>query len=187
MTQMEGLDNLIAAARTGTPDAVDHLFRATYTELRALAHRRLRRSSKVTILDTTVLVHECYLRLAKLGAFRPEDRAFFLGYAARAMRSIVIDMLRGRAAARHGGGATRVTLATDCGVSATSGDEDVMRINDAVEELGKLDPRLAQVVEMKYFAGMTFAEIGSTLNVTERTARRDWQKARMLLHSTLSG
>ena len=186
MTQMEALDDLITAARTAAPGAVDRLFRATYTELRALAHRRLRRSSKITVLDTTVLVHECYLRLAKLGAFSPEDRAFFLGYAARAMRSIVIDVLRSRAAARHGGDATHVILAPDCGVCATPADDDLMRINDALEELGKLDPRLVQVVEMKYFAGMTFAEIGSTLHVTERTARRDWQKARVLLHAALS-
>jgi RNA polymerase sigma factor (TIGR02999 family) len=183
---METVDGLIAAARAGAPGAVDRLFSLTYAELRDLAHRRLRRSASITVLDTTVLVHECYLRLAKLGRFTSVDRAFFLGYAARAMRSIVIDLLRQRAAERHGGDALRVTLDQERIADSAEPEDQLLRVNDALEELGHLDPRLVQVVELKYFGGLTFQELADCLGITERTARRDWEKARLLLHASLS-
>lgn len=182
---METLEDLLAASRRGTDGAVERLFSLAYQELHALAHQRLRRSAAVTNLDTTVLVHECYLRLAETAGFAAEDRAMFLAYAARAMRSIVVDLLRQRAAERHGGDAIKITLAPESEeLRGTAGDE-VLRLNDALEDLARLDPRLVQVVEMKYFAGMTFDEIASALGVVERTARRDWQKARLLLHAAL--
>jgi len=182
---METLEELISATRRGGDGAVARLFEVAYGELRTLAHRRLSRSAAVTNLDTTVLVHECYLRLAKLDDFAAEDRSMFLAYAARAMRSIIIDLLRQRAAERHGGDAVKVTLAPDSEEFTGETGEDVLRLNDALEDLARLDPRLVQVVEMKYFAGMTFQEIAGALGVVERTARRDFQKARLLLHAAL--
>jgi RNA polymerase sigma factor (TIGR02999 family) len=183
---MDTVAELITAARAGSPGAVDRLFRATYADLKNLARQRLRRSAKITTLDTTVLVHECYLRIAKTKSFNNDDRAYFLSYAARAMRTIVIDMLRGAAAARRGGGAAHVTLNTESSDANAPTDTDLIRINEALEELDKLDPRLVKVVEMKYFAGMSFEDIGSCLGVTGRTARRDWDKARALLQVELS-
>jgi RNA polymerase sigma factor (TIGR02999 family) len=179
------MDELLAAARSGAPGAVDRLFGAAYAELRELAHRRLRRSANITVLDTTVLVHECYLRLAHLERFSGEDRAFFLGYASRAMRSIVIDLLRKRSSERHGGAALHVTLDLDHELLEYADEAQLLRVNEALEELGALEPRLVQVVEMKYFGGLTFEQVASCLGITERTARRDWQKARLLLHAAL--
>jgi RNA polymerase sigma factor (TIGR02999 family) len=182
---MDDLVQLIAPARAGNADAVNRLFDATYAELHRMAHQRLRRSAAITSLDTTALVHECYLRLAGREDLPPDDRSYLLCYAARAMRSIVVDLLRRRAAARHGGGLDRVTLDAD-GVSASAADEqDLLRVNDALEELAALDARLATVVEMKYFGGLGFEEIAAALGVNERTVRRDWQKARLVLASAL--
>jgi len=178
------LPELIAAARSGKPDAVDRLFLAAHAELRSLAHRRLRRSPSITALETTALVHECYLRLAKLSQFGSNDMSFLLAYAARAMRSIIIDILRERDSLRRGAAAVHVTF--DPESHAVDSDEaDVLRINEALEELQGLEPRLASVVEMKYFAGLNFAEIAAALDLTERTVRRDWQKARLLLYNEL--
>lgn len=105
----------------------------------------------------------------------------FLHYASRAMRNIIIDSVRRKYAVRHGGGAARVELDENVAAGATSGSEEVMAVHDALTRLEALDARLARVVEMRYFAGMTDVEIASALGVTERTVRRDWQKARMLL------
>lgn len=184
---MQSVGQLIALARSGSPEAVDRLFEATYQELRALAHRRLRRSGGGAVLDTTVLVNECYVRLAKLDGLPTEDRAFFLSYAAKAMRSIVIDIVRQRAAERRGGGALHVTLDTGIAGRSPVVEADVLRIHEALDALGQVDARLMQVVEMRYFAGLTFEEIATSLGVTERTARRDWQKARLFLHAELTG
>jgi RNA polymerase sigma factor (TIGR02999 family) len=183
---METIGQLIAQARAGTPEAVDRLFKATYQELRGLAHQRLRRYAGITVLDTTVLVHECYLRLASLEGLPNDDRAFFLRYAAKAMRSIVIDLLRTRAADRHGGGVPHITLNPGIEGQLAATAADVLRINDALDALGSVDARLMQVVEMKYFAGLTFRDIAASLGITERTVRRDWQKARVLLHTELT-
>jgi RNA polymerase sigma factor (TIGR02999 family) len=129
-------------------------------------------------------VHECYLRLAKLSQLGSDDISFLLAYAARAMRSIIIDILRERDSQRHGGAAVHVTFDPESH-AAPSNEADVLRVNDALEELQVLEPRLVSVVEMKYFAGLTFAEIAAALDLTERTVRRDWQKARLLLHNEL--
>lgn len=150
-----------------------------------MAHQRLFRTATITSLDTTALVHECYLRLAKVEGFRTEDRAYLMGYAARAMRSIIIDLLRQHGASRNGGGAVRVTLDLEREAGMQTTEDDVLRVNEALEELESVDARLARVVEMRYFGGLEFAEIGQALGVTERTAQRDWQKARLWLDAAL--
>jgi RNA polymerase sigma factor (TIGR02999 family) len=182
---MGELTQLLEAVRDGEGGAVDQVFALTYAELRDLAHQRIRRSSPVTVLDTTSLVHECYLRLVRLGQLNTKDRAHFLAYSARVMRSIVVDLMRQRLALRRGGDDLRVTLATDMPDAATFDGHELLRVNDALEELAQLDPRLVQVVEMKYFAGLSVQEIAEALGVAERTVNRDWEKARLLLFNAL--
>ncbi len=183
-----GIDSLadpLAASPVEGRAALDRLFDTAYGELRRMAHQRLFRAAAITSLDTTALVHECYLRLAKLGGFRTEDRPYLMCYAARAMRSIIIDLLRQRGAARHGGDAVRVTLDPQHELATSAAEEHILRVNEALEELQSVDARLARVVEMKYFAGLEFDQIGQALGVSERTAQRDWKKARLWLDAAL--
>jgi RNA polymerase sigma factor (TIGR02999 family) len=150
-----------------------------YPALRALARARLR-MGRNTLLDTGSLVHESYIRLAEQGPL-PEDRSRLLQYAARAMRNVVIDSLRRRCAARRGGGAGRVELAEESQPAWIANEERVLALHRALERLETVDPRLARGVEMRYFGGYTENEIAEALGVTERTVRRDWEKARLLL------
>jgi RNA polymerase sigma factor (TIGR02999 family) len=177
---------LLDAISAGDSDAIDEIFALTYRELRQMAHQRLHRSSRVTSLDTTALVHECYLRLVRLGQLQTRDRAHFLGYAGRVMRSIVVDFVRQRLAKRRGGDELRVTLRTDIrDCTAAVSEEQIMQVDAALQELASLDPRLVQVVEMRYFAGFTVEQIAQSRGVTTRTIRRDWEKARLLLYAAL--
>jgi RNA polymerase sigma factor (TIGR02999 family) len=171
--------------RAGDSGAIDQIFSLTYRELREMAHQRLHRSNRITSLDTTALVHECYLRLVRLGQLHTRDRSHFLGYAARVMRSIVVDFVRQRLAKRRGGDELRVTLATDIRDCNAVSEEQIMQVDEALQELAVLDPRLVQVVEMRYFAGFTVEQIAESRGVTSRTIRRDWEKARLLLYAAL--
>ena len=179
------LTELLEALRAGDSGAIDAIFSLTYRELRLMAHQRLHRSNRVTSLDTTALVHECYLRLVRLGQLQTRDRAHFLGYAARVMRSIVVDFVRQSLAKRRGGDELRVTLGTDIRDSSAVSEEQIMQVDEALQELAVLDPRLVQVVEMRYFAGFTVEQIAESRGVTTRTIRRDWEKARLLLYAAL--
>jgi RNA polymerase sigma factor (TIGR02999 family) len=160
------------------------LWAALYPDLKQLARSRLRRSGAGTLLDTTGLVNESYLRVAGAGALSGASPGQFMAYAARVMRSVVVDLIRERQAQRRGGDLQRVTLNTAVMDAAGAADEPV-RIDDALKALAALEPRLCHVVEMRYFAGLTEAEIGAALGVTERTIRRDWTKACLLLRSML--
>ncbi len=182
---MAELTHLLEAMRAGDSGAIDEVFTLTYRELHEMAHQRLHRSNRVTSLDTTSLVHECYLRLVRLGQLQTRDRAHFLAYAARVMRSIVVDFVRQRLAKRRGGDELRVTLGTDIRDSTTVSEEQIMQVDEALEELSVLDPRLVEVVEMRYFAGFTVEQIAESRGVTTRTIRRDWEKARLLLFAAL--
>lgn len=183
--RMSQLDELLLAARQGDRSSVDKLLALTYDDLHELARSRLRRSAKITVLDTTALVHECYLRLSRLQKLDAESQSHFFGYAAHVMRSIVVDLVRKRAADRRQGSGQEVTLNTDVADPAQSEQADILRVHEALEELALIDARLVQVVEMRYFVGLTEAQIALALGVTERTVRRDWQKARLLLHVAL--
>jgi RNA polymerase sigma factor (TIGR02999 family) len=185
MSDATPLTDLIRRAQSGDAAAVRAVFDAAYEELRALARARLRRSGPDSLLDTTSLVHESFLRFADAGRLRVEDRRHFFGYAAQVMRSVVVDLVRQRQSERRGGLAQRVTLETDAGQALPGGEDEILRVHEVLEELARLDPRMAQVVEMRYFAGMTQAEISDVLGVTERTVRRDWEKARLLLAEAL--
>jgi RNA polymerase sigma factor (TIGR02999 family) len=182
---MAEVTHLLEAVPAGDSDAIDEVFTLTYRELREMAHQRLHRSNRVTALDTTSLVHECYLRLVRLGQLRTRDRSHFLAYAACVMRSIVVDFVRRRLAKRRGGDDLRVTLGTDIRDCITVGEEQIVQVDDALQELAVLDPRLVQVVEMRYFAGFTVEQIAEARGVTTRTIRRDWAKARLLLYAAL--
>jgi RNA polymerase sigma factor (TIGR02999 family) len=182
---MGEVTGLLEAAQNGDATAVAAVFDLTYRELLDLARARLRQRGRITVLDTTGLVHECYLRLTKVGRLEARDRAHFLCYAARAMRSIAVDYARRRLAQRRGGSEVRVPLDTDVLDSASGDAEQVLNVDEALGELTQLDPRLAQVVELKYFAGLSAQEIAELREVDERTVRRDWEKARMLLFNAL--
>ena len=176
---------LLAAIREGQTDAVDQLFHLLYDELRTLAHARLRRSSNLTLLDTTSLVHESYLRLFNAGSLEASDRGQFMSYAARVMRSVVVDFVRRRSAERRGGDAVHVELESHLDHLSNPRERDVMRVNEALEELGAINERLVKVVEMRYFAGMTEDEVAEALDCSRRSVARDWEKARLFLATTL--
>src|SRR5262245_14799221 len=175
------LDN----AADGSGQALDSLFEVSYRELQGLARARLRANARPTALDTTALVHECYLRVAAAGRLRLPDRARFLGYASRVMRCVIIDLIRKARRQRAGGGSGPVTLTTSIGASAAFGTNEILRLHDVLDSLAKLDPRMAQVVEMRYFGGLTETEIAAALGVTERTVRRDWERARLWLAAAM--
>jgi RNA polymerase sigma factor (TIGR02999 family) len=176
---------LLQAANKDDPAAVNSLYELLYGDLRVLAKSRLRRTQALTSLETTGLVHESYLRFLKAGDIEISDKSHFLAYAARVMRSIVVDLIRNRMRERHGGDANFITLNTNIAESAHQSEDDVIRIHDALEELAAIDARLVQVVEMRYFAGLTEAETANALGVSTRTVERDWEKARMILYGAL--
>jgi RNA polymerase sigma factor (TIGR02999 family) len=178
------ITTLIAGVRSGEKGALGQLFSELYQDLRQLAHARVKRSSCPTLLDTTSVVHESYLRFLKAGQVQVSDRAHFLAYAARVMRSVVVDFAREGAGRRKAAGVFLVPLDTGAGV-VSAGEREVIRVHEALEELATLSERLVRVVEMRYFAGMDETEIGEALGLTERTVRRDWEKARIILASAL--
>jgi RNA polymerase sigma factor (TIGR02999 family) len=164
--------------------ALDALWSQLYPELKQMARARLRRHGKNTLLQTTGLVNEAYLRVAGAAALRDASPGQFLAYAARTMRSVVIDLVRERQALRRGGDQAQITLDTSV-IDRVAADDEPLRIDEALTSLAAVEPRLCQVVEMRYFAGFTEAEIGVALGVTERTIRRDWSKACLLLRTML--
>ncbi len=186
MGSMGQVTTLLSALAEGHSEVFGELYAILYPELHRLAHSRVRRSGDMTLLDTTSLVHEAYLRFENTGAVTFRDRAQFMAYAARVMRSIVVDAVRRRGAERHGGAAVHVELdEAEALPAADPRDSEVLRVHESLEELAAIDPRLVQVVEMRYFAGMTVTEIAGVLNLAERTVARDWEKARLFLHACL--
>jgi RNA polymerase sigma factor (TIGR02999 family) len=182
---MEPLTELLRQAQAGDDAARERLFAAAYEELRAHARGLLRGGGRNTFLDTTVLVHESFLRFQQAGRLNGGDRGHFFAYAGRVMRSVIVDFARKRQAERRGGEAEHVALDTQLAEDLRASDEQMLRINEALEALKEVDERLVQVVEMRYFVGMTEPEIARALGVAERTVRRDWEKAKLLLLAAL--
>ena len=182
---MQDLGDLIARVNRGEAGAQEELFAVAYGELHKLARSRLRHGGRNTFLDTTALVHESYLRFLSGGQLRAQDRRAFFAYASRVMRSVIIDSVRERHAERRGGDHARLTLSTQLLEDLAGPEEDVLRVNEALDLLAQVEPRLAKVVEMRYFGGYTEAEVAEALGVTDRTVGRDWEKARLLLSSML--
>jgi RNA polymerase sigma factor (TIGR02999 family) len=181
------LTQLLQLAAQGERGALDQVFAALYPELRKIARARLRAQGGVAHLDTTALVHESFLRLVDAAELVLTDRKHFFTYAAKTMRNIIIDFAREQLAERRGGGAAPLQLDTLLAneVPAGNGETTLIRINDALLSLEAVDPQLAQVVEMRYFAGYSEAEVAELLGSSERTVRRQWEKARAFLLATL--
>ena len=169
------------AARGGDRQALDRVLGTLYQELHTLARRQLSSQQNHT-LDPTSLVHESYLKLvgASNGA-RFEDRAHFFAYAASAMRSVVVDYARNRMARKRGGDLKRVAEIPEEAESSLRLDENLLALDTALERLAAVDDKLAKVVELRYFAGLSEQEIAELLGRSERSIRRDWQKARLFL------
>lgn len=177
---------LLDASRRGDAAALEQLFDLLYQDLRQLAHAKLRRSGQFTLLDTTGLVHESYLRLFKAGTLDAQDRGHFMGYAAQVMRSIVVDFVRRRSTDRRGGDVIHVDLDMAGAQAEDPRAREVLEIHEALQELSKIDPRLVRVVEMRYFAGMTEEEVADALDRSVRSVARDWEKARLFLAMNLA-
>ena len=177
---------LLEAWRGGDADAADQLFALVYGDLRALARRQLARLRPGETLAPTVLVHEAYLKFAERSAPAVVDRQHFLAVAARAMRLIVIDHIRRRQARkRDAGDGGPIALSNSVAAPTEMALTDLIAMNDALDQLAVLDPRQVQVVELRFFAGLEFKEIGAMLETSERTVKRDWQRARAFLYASL--
>jgi RNA polymerase sigma factor (TIGR02999 family) len=180
----EHITDLLHEIRAGHPEAVDRLFQAVYGELRRIASRQLQGERPGHTLGTTGLVHETYLKLADQTRVQWQDRAHFYRVAAVAMRRILVDYARRHRAKRRGGELHRVTLDENATVGERG--ETLLALDEALERLAGLNPRLCQVVECRYFGGLTEEETAQALGVTPRTVQRDWAKARGWLYSELS-
>ena len=182
---MATITMLLQRARNGEEAARDSLFELAYDSLKGLARSRLRNDGRGGQLDTTALVHEAYLRFINSGDLRASDRRAFFAYASTVMRSVIVDSARERLAERRGGDLMQVTLSTQIADNIPADDQGILQVHEALIALAEADPRAAQVVEMRYFGGYTEAEIAEALDLTERTVRRDWDKARLLLSAML--
>lgn len=176
---------LLLELRDGRDGVMDRLFPLVYDELRRVAQRALRGERTGHTLGTTGLVHEAYMRLADQTRLEYRDRAHFYGIAARAMRHILVDYARRHRAAKRGGAQRRVVL-DEALVSVEDRAESLLALDDALKDLEALDPRLAEVVQCRFFGGLTEDETGEVLGVTARTVRRDWLKAKGWLYNQLS-
>ena len=175
---------LLAQARSGDRAALDELIPVVYRELRRLARRHLLRQSPGHTLQTADLVNEAYLKLANVPRRDWKDRFHFLNVASRAMRLVLVDHARKRGYAKRGGGAVKVSLDDTLIVSEYQGAE-VLAIDEALNRLAALDPRKCQIVELRYFGGLSIDEAAKVLEVSTATLNREWAKARAWLYDEL--
>jgi len=171
-----------AAADESKP-AADALFGALYAELRRLAKRELARHGAPISLGVTSLLHKAYLEFADQNGAHFTDRNGFMGYAARVMRGLIIDYARSRQALKRGGQFEITALESEMELAVD--DRELSRISEALDELGKAEPSLAEIVDLKFFCGFSFAEIAAIKGICERTAQRQWDKARIFLHHSI--
>lgn len=186
MAESGDITRLLAAVRDGQADAIDRLFDVVYEDLKHRAHFHLDGSSPT--LNTTALVHEAYVKLAGGSNSDWNDRQHFFRVAARAMRQIVIDRARRHLTTKRGGGAVAVTI-DDLRMAGGNPDvaaETLMALDDGLSRLSQQSPRLAQVVELRFFGGLTVEETAKTLDTSTRTVKRDWRLARAYLQEALS-
>jgi RNA polymerase sigma factor (TIGR02999 family) len=177
------LASLIDAAEKGDGSATEALFTALYSELRRLARAQLARGSGVSVSATTLL-HEAYMDMAQRGGTRFPDRAHFMGYAARVMRNLIIDHARNRQAQKRGG-LFEITSLGNESFEYLANERQLTEISEALDKLAKVEPELAEIVDMKFFCGFSFAEIAAMRNLSERTVQRQWRKARIYLRQEL--
>lgn len=175
---------LLEALRQGDRDAFDRLVPLVYHDLRRIARGHLRRGRRGETLDTTGLVHEAYVKMVDQTRVGFEDRSHFLAVAAVAMRQIIISNARRHLAAKRGGGATPVTL-DERRIAVERQADQLVAVDDALKRLADFDPRLGQVVECRFFAGLSEEETAEAMGVSLRTAQRDWMRARAWLREEL--
>jgi RNA polymerase sigma factor (TIGR02999 family) len=180
---MGEITTLIRAAHQGDREALDRLFSLLYADLHRLAHARV--GGREMLLDTTSLVHETYARFAEAGELDVVDRRHFFAYVSRAMRFVVVDFSRRRSAEKRGGGSAHVPIDENVEQALPDRNDEILRVHDGLEDLGRLDEDLVRLVEMRYFAGLQVKEIAGVLGVTDRTVERQWQKARAILFASL--
>ena len=185
MADSPTLSDLFAASEQGNGNARARLFAALYSELRRIAQRELQRGGPSFTLTPTALLHEAFIDVQGRCGLAFLDRAHFLGYAARAMRGLVIDHARERNALKRGAGFEITSLKTST-PDAIVDDVQLVLNSDALDELAQLDAALAQLVDLRYFCGFTVAEIAAMRGVSARRVERDWEKARVLLHRACS-
>ncbi len=176
--------SLADATERGDRSAADALFAALYSELHRLARRELAKQGVALGLSATTLLHQAYLDMAEREGPAFPDRARFMGYAARVMRGLIIDHARNRQAQKRGGLFEITSLTTDVLENPVDYLE-LERIGEALDELGKTEPSLAEIVDLKFFCGFAFSEIAAMRAVSERTVQRNWEKARIYLHRNL--
>ena len=167
------------------PSSSDALFATLYGELHRLARREAARAGPGAVVSATTLLHEAYLDMSQRNALAFPDRAHFLAYAARAMRNVVIDRARASAAQKRGGGLDITSLDTQTADVVTQ-PAVLSEIGDALDELAKIDAGLAQIIDLKFFCGFSFAEIAAMRGVSERTVQRNWEKGRLYLHRAIA-
>jgi len=184
-TTTEEVTALLRNVKNGDREAFDQLLPKVYGELRRVAERQLWRERQGHTLRATALVHEVYLKLVDQAQVEWQGRAHFLAVSARAMRQILIDHARRKAAEKRGGDWERATLGAGEGFGVEMSMEDLLTLDQALDDLEKLEPRLRQVVEYRFFGGMTEQQIAEVLGVTTRTVQRDWVKARAWLYKEL--
>lgn len=178
------ITRLLGAWRAGDEGALDQLVPLVYGELRRLAHARVRAADPGQTLQTTSLVHEAYLRLVDARQIHWQGRAHFLAVCAQIMRRILVDAARAKATLKRGGNHLPVPLA-EWLAAAPGRDRDLVALDDALTELAKEEPRESQVVELRYFGGLSVDETAGVLNVSPRTVARDWNMARLRLMRAL--
>jgi RNA polymerase sigma factor (TIGR02999 family) len=175
-----------AASNTGGQPDAEALFGALYSELHRLARRQLARGSSDANLGVTTLLHEAYLAIAsRHGAVFP-DEARFMAYAARVMRGLIVDHARAAHASKRGGEFELTALRTDA-LEVEADPRELTAISDALDELAEIDPALAEIVDMRFFCGFSFEEIGAMRGLSSRTVQRKWEKARIYLHARIRG
>jgi RNA polymerase sigma factor (TIGR02999 family) len=179
------LASLIETAEKGEESATESLFTTLYSELHSLARRQLAHGGRGITLGVTTLLHEAYLDMAQRSGTEFPDRARFMGYAARVMRGLIIDYVRSRQAQKRGGYFELTSLASDL-VEGSTDAHELTQISEALDRLAEVDPELAELVDMKFFCGFSFDEIAAMRQLSGRTVKRRWQKARAYLHRELS-
>ena len=179
------ITSLLAALRDGDRSAMDRLFPLVYREFHGRAHQQLAHRRPGETLSTTALVHETYLKLAGSSRQSYEDRLHFFAVASRAMRQILVDYARRNAAEKRGSGRA-ITLEPDA-IGNPDRSDELLALDEALEQLQELDPRLVQTVELRFFGGLSVEETADTLGVSPRTVKRDWQRARAFLFRSVSG
>jgi RNA polymerase sigma factor (TIGR02999 family) len=185
-TQLD-ITRLLKRASAGERIAFDELYAKVYPDIRKAARLRLLKGGRDLGLQTTSLINEAYLRIAQKEDLTLDDRKHFFAYVSLTMRSVIVDLAREAATDRRGGLNNEVTLNTEVADVASAQREahELIDIDRALTELSAIDERIAKIVEMRYFAGMTEEEIAETVSITVRTVTRDWQKAKLFLHERL--